>query len=54
MNKKGFALLETLIVVVIISGSLITLYYAYNYSVINENIRLYYDDVNYIYKTKYH
>ncbi len=53
MNKKGFALLETLIVVVIISTSLVTLYHAYNYSVVNENIRLHYDDVNYIYKTHY-
>ncbi len=53
MNKKGFALLETLIVVVILSASLLTIYKAYSYSVRNETIRLYYDDVAYIYETNY-
>ncbi len=51
MNIKGFAIIETLIVVVVLTTALILLYNAYTGAIIEEKGRLYYDDVNYIFRS---
>lgn len=51
--KKGFALIETIITIVVLSTSLLYLYSSYNSIISDEKTRLYYDDVAYIYKTNY-
>ncbi len=53
MNNKGFAFIETIITVVVLSAALLTLYGSYNSIIKNEKKRLYYDDVAYIYRTNY-
>lgn len=52
-KKKGFAFIETIITVVILSTSLLYLYNSYSAIISDEEVRLYYDDVAYIYKTNY-
>ena len=52
-NKKGFAFVETIITVVILSASLLYLYSTYNAIISDEKVRLYYDDPAYIYYTNY-
>lgn len=49
-NKKGFTIIETIVVAVMLTTSLLMIYSSYSSSIINERIRLYYDDVAYIYK----
>ena len=51
--KKGFAFIETIVTVVVLSASLLYLYNSYNAIISDEEDRLYYDDVAYIYKTNY-
>ena len=53
MNKKGFAFVETIVTVVILSTSLLYLYSTYNVILNDENTRLYYDDPAFIYSTNY-
>lgn len=53
MKKNGFAFIETIITVVILSASLIFIYSSYNAVINEEEKRIYYDDVAYIYKTNY-
>lgn len=51
MNNKGFALIETVIVVVVLTSSLLLLYTSFNKILQTEKTRINYDDVNYIYRT---
>lgn len=51
--KNGFVFIETIITVVILCASLIYLYSSYNSMINNEETRVYYDDVAYIYRTSY-
>ena len=53
MKNKGFIFIETIITVVVLSTSLLYLYSSYNNVIHNEEDRLYYDDIAYIYKTNY-
>ncbi len=50
-NKKGFVIIETLIVTVMITTCLVLVYSTYSSAVNNERNRLYYNDVSYVYKT---
>ncbi len=52
-NNKGFVFIETIIVVAILITSLIYLYSTYVSLTNNENRRLFYDDVSYIYRAYY-
>jgi Tfp pilus assembly protein PilE len=52
-NKKGFAFIETLVVVAILTASLLMVYSTYNSAVIKENSRIRYDDSAYLYRTYY-
>lgn len=51
MNKKGFAFIETIITIVILSSALLYLYSSYSAIISEEETRLHYDDVAYIYYT---
>lgn len=52
-NKNGFVFIETIVTVVVLSASLLLLYSSYNASIHDEEERLYYDDIAYIYRTNY-
>lgn len=52
-SKKGFAFVETIITIVILSASLLYLYSTYNAIISDEKVRLYYDDPAFIYYTNY-
>lgn len=51
MNKKGFVFLETIIVIVVLSGSLATLYSLMTKITYDIKTRKYYDNISDIYKT---
>ncbi len=53
MKKNGFVFIETIIVVVFLSASLLLLYNSYSSSILKEKDRLYYDDIAYIYRTNF-
>ncbi len=53
MNRKGFALVETIVVVAILSAALLIIYSTYSKAIHKEKNRLYYDDVTYIHKANY-
>lgn len=50
-NNKGFIFLETIIVTVVLTTTLIFLYSNFSKNVNDERRRLYYDDIAYVYKT---
>lgn len=50
-NKKGFILIETIIVVVILLTTLISVYSVFGNNIRKEKRRMYYDDVAYLFKT---
>ena len=52
-NKNGFAFVETIITVVILSTSLLLLYSTYSAILNDEKTRTYYDDPAFIYYTNY-
>lgn len=52
-KKNGFAFIETIVTIVILSASLLYLYSSYSTIISDEESRLYYNDVAYIYKTNY-
>lgn len=52
-NKKGFAFIETIITVVILSATLLFLYSSYSSILSDEETRTYYDDPSFIYRTNY-
>ena len=49
-NKKGFAFIEIIVVILIITSSLLVLYSSYKSILDKEKERLYRDDVSYIYR----
>ena len=53
MKKNGFTFIETIVTVVVLSTSLLYLYNSYSSIINDEEKRLYYDDVSYIYRTNY-
>ncbi|MGN1379837.1 MAG: hypothetical protein ACI4XR_05580 [Bacilli bacterium] len=53
MNNKGFVFIETIIVTVVLTTTLIFLYSNFSKNLNNEKKRLYYDDIAYVYKTIY-
>ncbi len=53
MRKNGFAFIETIITVVILCASLLYLYNSYSFIIGDEEKRLRYDDISFIYKTNY-
>lgn len=52
-SKKGFAFVETIVTIVILSASLLYLYSTYSAILSDEKVKLYYDDPAYIYYTNY-
>lgn len=52
-KRNGFAFIETVITVVVLSASLLYIYNSYNAIIKDEETKLYYDDISYIYKTNY-
>lgn len=52
-RKKGFAFIETIVTTVVLATALLFLYNSYSSIIKNHKERLYYDDVAYLYKTKY-
>lgn len=50
-NNKGFIFLETIIVTVVLTTTLIFLYSNFSKNINDERRRLYYDDIAYLYKT---
>jgi len=53
MKKNGFVFVETIIAVVILTSSLLLLYSSFSKVLQSEKTRVYYDDINYIYRTWY-
>ena len=53
INNKGFVFLETIIITVVLTTTLIFLYSNFSKNINDEKQRLYYDDIAYIYKTAY-
>lgn len=53
MKKSGFAFIETIITIVILSSTLLYLYHTYSAIITEEEKRLYYDDPAFIYKGNY-
>ena len=53
MKKNGFAFVETIVSVVILASVLLLLYTTFNKTLQIERTRVYYDDINYIYRTWY-
>ncbi len=53
MNNKGFVFVETIIVTVILTSSLLLLYSTFYNILQSEKTRVYYDDINYIYRSQY-
>ncbi len=50
-NNKGFIFLETIIITVVLTTTLIFLYSNFSKNINDEKQRLYYDDIAYVYKT---
>lgn len=53
MDKKGFVFIETIIVIVVLTSTLLLLYSSFTKILQSEKTRIYYDDVNYLYRTQY-
>jgi len=53
MKKNGFVFIETIIAVVVLASSLVLLYSTFTKILQSEKARVYYDDVNYIYRNWY-
>ena len=52
-NKKGFAFIETIIIVVVLCSALLLLYSTYSAIISDEKAKIYYDDPAFIYYTNY-
>ena len=52
-KKNGFAFIETIVTIVILSAALIYLYSSYSAIITEEERRVYYDDTSFIYYTNY-
>ena len=53
VKKNGFVFVETILSIIILTTALIVLYTSFNKILQAEKTRIYYDDVNYIYRTMY-
>ena len=53
MNKKGFVLMETIVVIVVVSVALLTIFSSYNKILSKLRTENKYDTSEYIYMTKY-
>ena len=53
VKKNGFVFVESIVAVVILTSSLLLLYSTFSNILQSEKVRIYYDDVNYIYRTSY-
>lgn len=53
MKKNGFAFVETIIAVVVLSTSLLLLYSSFNKVLHTEKTKIYYDDTAFIYRSYY-
>lgn len=53
MKKNGFVFVETIVAIVVLTSSLLLLYSSFTKILQSEKTRVYYDDVNYIYRTHY-
>ena len=53
IHKKGFSFIETIVTIVVLSTSLLYIYSSYSNIITNEERRLTFDDIAYIYKTDY-
>ncbi len=53
MQKKGFAFLETIMATIILTSSLLLLYGTFKRIIQTVNNNIYYDDVNFIYRSEY-
>jgi len=53
MKKNGFVFVETIVAIVVLTSSLLLLYSSFNKVLQAEKTRVYYDDINYIYRTYY-
>ena len=53
MNNKGFVFVETIVAVVVLTSSLLLLYSTFHSLLQSEKTRVYYDDINYIYRSYY-
>ncbi|MBE6156993.1 MAG: hypothetical protein E7161_04560 [Firmicutes bacterium] len=51
MRKNGFVFIETIVAVIVLTSSLLLLYSSFNKILQLEKTRVYYDDINYIYRT---
>ena len=51
--KKGFILVETIVVITFLATSLLIIYSSFNGILVNEKRRMYYDDPIYLYRTYY-
>jgi len=51
MKKNGFVFVETIIAIVILTSALLLLYTSFNKILQLEKTRIYYDDINYIYRS---
>lgn len=51
MNNKGYAFIETIIMILVLTSSLLLIYFSYKNIFNTEKNRLYYDDPAYIYKS---
>ncbi len=53
MHKNGFIFVETIVAIVILTGSLLFIYSSFSNILQKEKTRVYYDDASYIYRTYY-
>ena len=53
LNKKAFVLLETIVVITVLSVTLIVLYASYSKIISDSRKKMFYDNTEYIYKTQY-
>lgn len=53
MKKNGFAFVETIVAVIVLASSLLLLYSSFNNVLQSNKTRVYYDDLNFIYRSWY-
>ncbi len=51
MKKNGFVFIETIVAIVVLTSSLLLLYSTFTKVLQSEKTKVYYDDINYIYRT---
>ena len=53
MKRNGFVFIETIIAIVVLTGSLLLIYSSFTHLYESEKVRVYYDDAAFIYRTHY-